>query len=63
MAPAARVAARRQLDSTGAEQLERLKELSGSSGKADSKRAQEYLKCAQDAKTADDLKVCGDKLK
>jgi hypothetical protein len=31
--------------------------------KADSARAQAYLECAQNAKTAEDLKVCGDKLK
>jgi hypothetical protein len=48
---------------TGAEQLEALKELSGGTGKADTTRAQDYLECAQDAQTADDLKVCGDKLK
>jgi len=48
---------------TGADQLERLRELSPDTNEADAKRAQEYLECAQDAKTADDLKVCGDKLK
>jgi hypothetical protein len=44
----------------GAEQLNRLKDLSGD---VDTKRAEEYLECAQEAKTVDDLKVCGDKLK
>jgi hypothetical protein len=53
---------------TGSQQLDQLKGLSGSgnSGSAaagDSKRAQAYLECAQKAKTVDELKVCGNKLK